>query len=830
MASLFDTYVARSAYDEMFDAEHQVRAHWSSLHNVLETLNLSGLRARQKDIDWRLEENGVTYNVYDDPEGLNRPWRLDPIPMVLDSGEWRGIEAGLQQRARLLDLLLKDLYGEQRVLKNGIVPAEVIFAHQGFIRPAQGLLNDKRAALKIYAADMSRGPDGKMWIINDRTQAPSGLGYAIENRLAMNGAMSELYSGVEIRRLSGFLDAFKRMLHSIGPHSSERPLNVLLSPGPYNETYFEHAYLSSFLGLTLVQGQDLLCKGNKLWLRSLKGLRRVDTVLRRVDDSFCDPLELRHDSHLGVAGLVQAIRSQSVAMANPLGSGLLENPGLNPFMSAAAKFFLDEELQLPQIATWWCGQKRERDYVLENLPNLIIKSIDRADKRHTYIADTLSKAELENLRKKILERPYRFTGQERVEFSTTPSLVNGTIEPRKAIIRAFCICDTSDYAVMPGGLVRVGSINDSLLVSGQSGGGSKDLWIINDQPVLAQPQSQFQDQILPAGTFEHLPSLRAEHLFWLGRYLTRSIITARMIRTSLKLIANLYRSEQRYSDTAQTLLNQALTHMTMSYPGFLGADVRQTLSEIRSVTTDISRVGSLAHTLSMLTNVNANVKNLLTLEGWRIFDRMMREFSAFSRSRNSASRVLSNGLEMLLTQMMAYRQLIEESLFTEQGLTLYRIGDRIERSLLLVSKARALLCSNLDMQIQNEVLENMLLSCESLNAYRAHYRTSLKLENVIEFMLLDIRFPKSLIYELSELQKLLGELPKSRNALYLSRYEEPVFEAFSLLRRSRADTLVVVSESDTIRKELDSLLSEISKLLSMSSNELGKTYFAHYDE
>ncbi|MBN2896559.1 MAG: circularly permuted type 2 ATP-grasp protein [Campylobacterales bacterium] len=825
MASLFEGYEALSRYDEMFDAAHQVRSHWQGVHRLLDSLGSEALRARQSDIDWRLEENGVTYNVYNDPEGLNRPWRLDPIPFIIDADEWRGIEAGLKQRALLLDLLLKDLYGAQRVLKEGVVPPEVIFGHSGFIRSAFGHIDSSVAALRIYAADMARGPDGKMWIINDRTQAPSGLGYAIENRLAMNGAMAELLGEVHIHRISGFLNAFGTMLRDLAPSRSDNPLHVLLSPGPYNETYFEHAYLSSFLGLTLVQGQDLLGKDGKIYLRSLGGLRRVDTMLRRVDDSFCDPLELRSDSRLGVAGLMHAVRERSIAMANPIGSGLLENAGLNPFMGATAKFFLGEELLLPQIATWWCGQRKERDFVLENLSTLIIKRIDRGEGKHTFIGAQLSQAERLQLRAMILEHPYRYTGQEQVTFSTTPALGEGGIVPRKAIIRSFGVRAEEGYAIMPGGLVRVGSQTDSLIVSGQSGGGSKDLWI-------AGTSESTQEHYIPpivstADHLEHIPSLRAENLFWLGRYLTRSIITARMIRTALKLSANLYRSEQRFSENAQSAINRALTHLTMTYPGFLDPlTQRQSLGEIRSVATDARRLGSLAHTLTMLSNANAGVKNLLTLEGWRIFDRLERDFGLFSRAKNSSSRSLANGLEQLVTQLMAYRQLIEESLF--EGLLLYRIGERIERGLLVVSKARALLCSALESQVQNEVLENMLLSCESLNAYRAHYKTVLRLENVIELMLLDIRFPKSLIYELSELQALLQRLPKSRDARYLSRYEESVFAAFSKLRLYHGTkTLEAVGD---VRMEFDALLGEIGALLAACSNELGKTYFAHYDE
>ena len=825
-ASLFDQYKSLT-YDEMFDEHHGVRTHWEKLYKALETLDDEQFRQRQSDIDWRLEENGVSYNVYDDPEGFNRPWRLDPIPFIIDSKEWDQIESGLKQRALLMDHLLKDIYGKQRVLKEGIIPAELVFSHQGFIRAAHNLMHSKERALKIYAADLSRGPDGKMWVINDRTQAPSGLGYAIENRLAMNGAMHEIYGNIGMRRLSNFLDDFKAMLYGAASTQGKEALHVLLSPGPYNEAYFEHSYLSYFLGLTLVQGDDLLSKDGKLWLRTLRGLRRVDTLLRRVDDLYCDPLELHSESQLGVAGLMQTLRSGHLTMANPIGSGLLENSGLNPFMNAACRFYLDEALQIPQIATWWCGQKKERDYVLEHLSTLIIKRIDRSLEPHTFVGERLSQKELEHLRHAIVAEPYRYSGQERVEFSSVPTYNGKRIEARKAMIRAFGVGTNDGYSIMPGGLVRVGYGDDSLKISNQNGGGSKDLWVVDEDREQSEVPSSIYTHANVAAQNDFLTSLRAENLFWLGRYLTRSIIAARMLRTALKLSSNLYRSEQRYSDKSLMLFYQALTHLTMTYPGFLD-NQPQAFSEIRQVIIDPTRVGSLAQSLKMLADTNASIKNMFSQESWRIFDKLMRDFSTFSRNKNSASRMLAGGVENLLMQLMAYRQLIEESLFAKESQLLYGIGNSLERAQLVVSKCRGLLVQAVEPQAQNEVLENLLLSCEKFNAYRSKYRLGLHLEPVMEFMLLDRSVPTSLVSELDQLQHHLKELPHFHSDAYLSRFEAPVFEAYSLLRLAKMEKLTQSNEG--VRKELDLLLGRIGSLMADASNELGKTYFAHYDE
>lgn len=829
---IFENYTA-SSYDEMFNEDGTIREHWKALAQNLETLGLQQLNVKQKEIDWRLEDNGVTYNVYDDPNGISRPWRLDPIPLILEGSDWDRIEAGMQQRAKLLNLLFKDIYGEQKVLKQNIVPSEVIFGHSGFLREVHGLYAHLEHPLMIVAADLARGPDGKMWVIHDRVQSPSGLGYAIENRLTMNSAVQTLYSNISIRRLYAFYEDFKSMLMKQGAHNKSEPLNVLLTPGAHNETYFEHAYLSSFLGLTLVQGQDLLAKGGAVWLKSLKGLRRVDAILRRLDESYCDPLELRSDSKLGVSGLVHAVRKQGITMANPLGCGILENLGIHPFMPKLAHFFLNEELILPQIASWWCGQEKECEYVLENLSTLIVKSIDRSDNQSgTFRGKDLSAEEQAQLRTKILENPHLFVGQEEVQFATAPSLVEGTIKPRHVVIRSFAITKDEEYEVMPGALVRVGSSDDSLIVSGQRGGSSKDLWVLGESgPVV--PNNAYKPKATFENSLENIPSLRAENLFWLGRYLMRCIMSARMIRITLKSLANATRYDRQGNLHAQEILCDTLSHLSMTYPGFLaeGEDkVIDPVAEIWSVIGQNDRVGSLHQALNMLSNANTSTKNLLPLESWRIFDRMMREWSEYANDTLPQQRTMISGLDSLLVSLMAYKALIEDSLFAQQGLILYEIGAGLERAQLLIAKSRSMLTSVYEPFTEYEVLETLLGSSESLNAYRAHYRASIELEHVSEFMLLDSQFPKSLISEISHLLKLLPKLPKFKHDIYLSRYEEPLFEAFSILRLSRIESLCALAPNSVVRENMDALLASVSNKLIVASDELSKTYFAHYDE
>ncbi|MDD2886465.1 MAG: circularly permuted type 2 ATP-grasp protein [Aliarcobacter sp.] len=828
--SIFDSCKLESSFDEMFDSSCTPRAHWADIIDGIEKAGIKQLEQKQLEIDWRLEDNGVTYNIYNDPEGNNRRWNLDPIPLVLTDTEWEEISKGLKQRAKLLNLIFKDLYTEQRLIKEGIVPAEIIFAHKSFIPEVFNFENDDYYSMRFYAADISRGPDGKFWVINDRTQSPSGLGYAIENRLTMNSISDDLYPNVEILKMAKFIEGFKNMLKSLSSSNHDNPLIALLTPGPLNETYFEHSYISSFLDLTLVQGEDLLVKNNQLWLKSLNGLRKVDTLIRRVDSQYCDPLELRNDSQLGVAGLVNVIRKDNLSMINPIGIGILENIGLNPFMKNIAKFLLNEELILPQIATWWCGQKNELDFVLKNIKNLIIKKIDRTDNIEVHFAHKLDDTELNKLIEKIQNNPHYYVGQEVIDFSTSPSFTKGKIEPRNTVIRAFSYLEGNKYNVMPGGLIRVSPSKDSLVVSNQKGGTSKDLWILGKNEDF-KGNNIFKNRAFIDSRLENISTKRAENLFWLGRYLTRAITTARMVRFNLKNMLNL----NRYDDNANskktnTILNNALTHLTMTYPGFLNEELASPLKEIVSLIRDKNRIGTLSFTLSMLSNLNASVKNLLTMEAWRIYERMQKEWNNYNKRDVFTYKDHINELDRLLIYLMAYRELIDESMFKEQGLILYDIGSKIEISQLLIAKLRSLLTLKLDKLIEYDVLDSMLNSYESYNSYRAYYKSSLDLENVLDFLMFNTKYPKSLIYIITQLLNDLKELPRNINNSHLSNFEEPVFKVFSMITLSNTQKLLESNEEEYVYTHLDEFLSTISNLLTETSEELTKTYFSHYNE
>lgn len=833
--SWLNSYSTDHTNDELFTPEQGIKPYWNKFFGKLEKLGDENLVARQKDMDWLLSENGVTYNVYNDPKGMHRPWNLNIVPFMLHESEWTIIEKGLKQRAELLNLVLKDVYGKRELIKNGVIPHEVIYGHRGFLRQCADIDYSTNKFLSIYAADLSRGTDGRLWVVNDRTEAPSGMGYALENRSTTSRIQPDIYGSMNVKRLSGFFHEFNQMLINASPEKKENPNIVILTPGSLNETYFEHAYLASFLGYPLVQGKDLVVRDGYLWMKSLKGLKQIDVVLRRVDDIYTDPLELREDSHLGVAGLLDVVRRKNVSVLNPIGSGVIENPGLIPFMPAIAKYFLNEDLLLPQIASWWCGQEKEMNYVLANLSSLVIKQIDRTNRESIYFGEFMSTTELERLTKRIKSRPYGFVAQEKISFSTTPNFTQGTFEARNLVTRAFCIAPKENYTVMPGGLVRVAPDSKSIRVSNQRGGTSKDFWVLQDVSAdeNQNPNWQSRSPVAVSG-LDDLPSLTAENLYWAGRYVGRTLVNARFLRMVMRQMALVQKPNVKPESTKIKVLLKSVTHLTGTYPGFSKKDkegveaMEHPYDELMSVILDRNRVGSLANTLTMFGNSYYSIRNLWSSDMWRVFENIQNLWQDFEKGTDRSINKTIKILNQLITRLIAFMGLIEESIMVQQGLLLYFIGLQLEQSTLAITKCRSLLSIKYDEQIEYELLEYLLISHESLNIYRYSYRSHIKIEHVLDLVLLDLQYPRSLTFMLNRLQKDISRLPNSKEVHQLTLYQKSVFEAFSKLRLVDTEDLVqTVSKDDVLREQLETLCSELSKLLHHTSQSISKTYFDH---
>ena len=864
--------------DEMLSRDGQINPHWHDFMKALDTLGLSEMESRHKEVQRLLRENGVTYVVHGERQG-HRPWELDPIPLIISDADWQTISAGLTQRAELLNLILMDLYGERRLIKDGLIPPEVIYAHSGFLRACVGITPTDSRFLLNYAADLARGSDGRMWVLSDWTQAPSGAGYALENRTALARALPHFFGEVGVHRLSFFFRSLQNsvldlplqyefgQLESatrIAQHRTDNPHVVVLTPGPLNETYFEHAYIANYLGYTLVQGDDLTVWDGRVWLKSLDGLRPVDIILRRVDDIFCDPLELRQDSRLGVAGLLEAVRQKNVIVINPLGSGVLDNPGLMPFLPGIARHLMGEDLRLPSVATWWCGELEQRDYVLANLKKLVIKPIYRQPGGHPLFGTELSNAELDTLRTQINAEPHLYVGQEYIHFSTTPSLIQGKLEPRRAILRSFLFAEKDGYAVMPGGLTRCEGETEELTVSIRGGGVSKDTWILAPEPEphvsLWQQRSR---RMQTAGASEGLSSRAAENLFWVGRYAERAEGHARLLRIMLDkakmgkmgletsrlgqvspstLFTETFGDDTREVSELTYLRSmlRSLTGLTSSHPGFANKSEQSLESELLSIMFDTENSGSLVSTLQALVSAAYAVRDRWSTDTWRVMNNIENLCAtlekSISKDANAGTQLLTDlvlqeaelvSLDQLMIFLSALSGLNAESMTQTIGWISLDIGRRIERALLLVVLCRSSLVAVQDEWVEDLLLESVLAAAECLITYRSRYRSALHFPTVLELLLLDEDNPRSLLYQLKRLEEQIRVLPREKLGYRLSEEEQLILEALTQLQLSNTIDLAERSEHTTQRTGLEKLLVRLAQILIEISDVLTHTYFSH---
>ncbi|MEA2949308.1 MAG: hypothetical protein QOI40_4638, partial [Alphaproteobacteria bacterium] len=455
-------------FDEMVDRDGRVRAHWRPLLAMLASLGPKELNRRFTAADRHLHDSGVFYRVYEDPAGGRRPWPLSHVPLLIDAAEWETLKAGLVQRAELLEAVLADAYGPANLVREGRLPAAVISGNPEFLRPLVGVAPPAGAHLRFYAVDVGRSPNGHWWVLGDRTQAPSGAGFALENRLAISRAMPEIYRALAVERLAPFFQAFQADLSALNRRDDSRV--CVLTPGPMNETYFEHAYLARYLGFLLVEGEDLTVRDDGVFIRTVSGLKRAEVLLRRLDADFADPLELNARSRLGVPGLVQAVRDGNVVIANALGSGVVEGRALLGFLPALAPALLGSELALPNVATWWLGQERARDEIIDRLDRMVIASafigeLPGHGERREVLGATLGPEERTRLLAQIARRGIDFVAKEAVSLSTTPVWRNGRLEPRPFTLRLFLARIGDGWKVMPGGFVRVADDIDARAVS-----------------------------------------------------------------------------------------------------------------------------------------------------------------------------------------------------------------------------------------------------------------------------------------------------------------------------------------------------------------------------
>lgn len=812
--------------DELLAQDGSIRPHWQPLLNALAACSDNARREISRETRRLVDELGVTYHVYSDPAGVQRPWPLDAVPQLLAATEWATIEPAIAQRARLFEWIAQDILGPQELLRAGIVPPELLAAHGGYLHALHGSLRPSLPALTLYAADLARGPDGTFWVLGDRTQAPSGAGYALQNREILSRTWPTVYAGQGVQGLGGFFRQLYRSLRQLVPQVEE-PRIVLLSPGPLNEAWFEHVLLARQLGLTLVQGQDLVFRNGGIWLSTLGQLERVDVILRRVDDAWCDPLSLDADSRLGVAGLVEAVRRGKVIVANALGTGLLESPAWPAFLPAIARFALGEPLRLPSVATWWCGDPKALEYVLAHHEKLVIRSLDRSEGGNPLFLAAMTKPERERLCAQIRLHPTRYVGQQRIGLSTMPCLnTSGRLEARHGTVRVFACQSGTDFTVLPGGLTRVARRAGTRLVSNQEGGVSKDTWVLlpaTGGTRLSEAISEPEPGISQPGS---LPRRVADNLLWVGRYAERAEGLIRWMRLVLRRL-RLTRLEGRAEDEVAAAMLRSLTHLSGSYPGFLHTATEPGLQhkpdpELLRLLTQTATPGSIPYALNALQNTMNAVRDRLSAESVLVLTSLRDKTLALMALTDPFA---AEGLLGELTiHLLAVSGLTHESILRHHGWRFLDSGRRLERGLLLVNLLRATLVVPLEPR-QAVLLNDMVLAfAESLSVFRALPSAHRTAQGLLDLLLLEPENPRALIYQLDRLLEHVSALPRLDQSRRLPNYVYHLEEARAHLRLAPADVWLPPANTTGLWHDLDAVLSEQQHLLTTSYQDI----FAHF--
>jgi uncharacterized alpha-E superfamily protein len=584
------------------------------------------------------------------------------------------------------------------------------------------------------------------------------------------------------------------------------------------------------LGFTLVQGNDLIVKDNFVWLKTMGGLERVDVILRRVDDIYCDPLELKSDSQLGIPGLLQCVRSGNVSIANPLGSSILENPGLMPFLQQVSQYFLSEDLILPTIASWWCGQPAELQYVLDNIQTLVIKKIYRNPTGSSSIdGASLSADQLYACKEQIKANPAIYVGQEKVEISFSPSLIEGRIVPQKVLFRSFLVSNQDEYVAMAGGLVRSSANVGNFNISSQMGGFSKDAWIISPEP--GRVVSVLKES--PEGAAETfndmLPSHAAENLFWVGRYTERVLGNARFLRTVMQFLAEGNKLITENNRQTERNLLEAFTRYSFTLPGFIGEKAEEIFAdpwkELKDILFNEKRAGGIMFNFLQFHKAIHEVRDHWSTDTWRVIRRMEEELQNGIPLTHHGHLQMIHTLDNLITSTVAFIGLNRESISREQGWIMLDLGRKIEQSLLVITMLKTTMVKKYNDQVEYNLQQSVLMSNEGLVNYRYKYRRPLQNLLVIDLLLFDPNNPRSLTYQVVRLKSYLNNLPKNRERQSTTEYERLIFEADSLLKLANKNELATPDEEGY--KNLEIFLSDLYNLLSAIPGVISKAFFKH---
>lgn len=839
---------AEAHYDELFGqraravtgastADTSLAPAWASFFRALGPQGWSQLDQRATRLARQLRENGVSYNVYTDDVQLQRPWALDLFPLLITPADWAHIEAGVLQRVRVLETVMADAYGDRRLLREGLVPPALVQGHPDYLRALHGVAPVGGQHLHVVAMDLARGPNGHWWVVSQRTQAPSGLGYLLENRLAVSSQFAEAFNALHVRRLAATYRDFIEGLKRLAPGGADAHV-ALLTAGPYNETYFEQSYLARYLGVTLVEGNDLTVRGERLFLKTLHGLRPVDALIKRVDDAWVDPLEMRPDSRLGVPGLVQAVRAGNVLMANALGSGFLESSALLGFLPALARRLLGEELKLPALHTWWCGEEAAMQEVLPQLARSVIKpTYPWSLSRGTFeagVGPLMGPEQLADWVDRIRHTPDEHTVQAFLPTSQTPVWRSGPegsrMAMRSSILRVFALSDGSgDWQVLPGGMARLVG-GDAGIASMQSGGSSADAWVLDEQaPTDETDHSPLAPTITATPGPQGLPRERlvtsrsAESLFWLGRYTERAENAARLARITLEAL----HGEEDASPAMLMWLGQLAESAGLTASGepeplqWRAEFERALISHLG----DTQTVPSVGYSLWWLRSAGAALRERLSTEHWNFIKQAQEQFrddcEALNRFDPPAASDALSALDRLSQNLAAITGAQNDRMWRDDGWRLLSAGRQLERLGFLTDALSRGFYTN---AVHDAAGFGVVLDLfDSAISFHARYQRSREIPALLEHVVLNYQNPRSLAWVVQTLNGRLG---------YLHQREAMAVENLSQrLRQPDIAELPTLCEADAIGDfvPLQALLHTLGDAAGELSDAIALRYFSHTD-
>jgi uncharacterized circularly permuted ATP-grasp superfamily protein/uncharacterized alpha-E superfamily protein len=825
-SAAFMNYVPNhDRYDEVFDAEGRPRQNWERLAKAARRASRTALSNRASRIRRAVEQDGVTYNIYGDPKGTDRPWEVDLLPFVIGKEEWHFLAAAVAQRARLLNKVLADLYGQGSLLSEGLIPPAIIHGHHNYLWPCRGIEPRGEIYLHLYACDLARSPDGRWWVIGDRTQGPSGGGYALQNRLIVTPLYETIFRSLGVRRLANFFRTLQQQLAALAPTDNEAPLVALLTPGPFNETYFEHVFLARYLGYPLVEGSDLTVRENRVYLKTLQGLKRVHVLLRRLDDEYCDPAALRTDSTLGVAGLISAARAGNVVIANALGSGVLESPAITGFLPAICQSLLGEPLALPSVASWWCGETPALEYAINHLPELVIKPAFASMKLEPTFGHALDKAGRENLAERMRATPHAFVAQEWVRLSQAPtwSSEKQQFEPRVVGLRLYATAGGDNYEVMPGGLARVAPESATEVVTMQRGGSSKDVWVLGDSMV------PWQSLLLPRlgarnivrGGF-YSPSRAVENLFWMGRYAARVENVARLLRATAQRLTESDPARMREVKVLNALSERArlrdYADANTATQGKKKASSATGSEWVIAAVGDAKVINGMAANTARVFYCATQLRDRMSVDHWRTVQRLARAHEPAPQNLEAALTIL----DAVLPACTALAGYAFDDMTRDDAWQFLVMGRQLERMAFLSSMTTQVLALPED---DCEVVLGALLEIGNISiTYRARYQRQPELLPLLDLLLLDESNPHSVCYQLAALS---GQLERTKTRLGFAPLNDPR----SLLEALKSFDLTYLENLDQSQGEpLSALLAACERCAYGLSDELTQRFFIHVGE